>query len=124
MSVAFAADDPKPSVDVKPAQPTNAARPSVQYKTDPDSLPQEGVPKGKLEGPFIFKSQIFSNTVRKYWVFVPAQLQGRGSPHYYSDLHATILHQLGLNHKKMEVVTLGRTMRLVEEGRPIKEIIG
>ena len=38
------------------------------------------------------------------------------SPHYYSDLHATILHQLGLNHKKMEVQTLGRTMRLVEEG--------
>ena len=45
------------------------------------------------------------------------------SPHYYSDLHATILHQLGLNHKKMEVVALGRTMRLVEEGGPIKEII-
>jgi hypothetical protein len=45
-------------------------------------------------------------------------------PHYYSDLHATILHQLGLNHKKMEVQTLGRTMRLVEEGGPIKEIIG
>ena len=45
------------------------------------------------------------------------------SPHYYSDLHATILHQLGLNHKKMEVQALGRTMRLVEEGGPIKEII-
>jgi hypothetical protein len=43
------------------------------------------------------------------------------SPHYYSDLHATILHQLGLNHKKMEVQSLGRTMRLVEEGDPIKE---
>ncbi|HET6408588.1 MAG TPA: DUF1501 domain-containing protein, partial [Chthoniobacteraceae bacterium] len=45
------------------------------------------------------------------------------SPHYYSDLHATILHQLGLNPKKMEVETLGRTMRLVEEGGPIHEII-
>ena len=45
------------------------------------------------------------------------------SPHYYSDLHATILHQLGLNPKKMEVQNLGRTMRLVEEGSPIKEII-
>ncbi len=42
------------------------------------------------------------------------------SPHYYSDLHATILHQLGLNHKKMEVQALGRTMRLVEEGGPIQ----
>ena len=49
--------------------------------------------------------------------------QAVDSPHYYSDLHATILHQLGLNHKQMEVQALGRTMRLVEEGGPIKEII-
>ncbi|MES2572566.1 MAG: DUF1501 domain-containing protein [Verrucomicrobiota bacterium] len=45
------------------------------------------------------------------------------SPHYYSDLHATILHQLGLSHKKMEVEILGRTMRLIEQGAPIREII-
>jgi uncharacterized protein DUF1501 len=44
--------------------------------------------------------------------------------HYYSDLHATILHQLGLDHKKMELRVLGRTMKLVEEGEgPIKEIL-
>jgi hypothetical protein len=44
--------------------------------------------------------------------------------HYYSDLHATILHQLGLDHKKMELRVIGRTMKLVEEGDgPIKEIL-
>jgi hypothetical protein len=47
-------------------------------------------------------------------------------PHYYSDLHATILHQLGLNYEKMEIPVLGRTMRLVEledsEG-PIEAIL-
>src|SRR5437660_10055832 len=44
--------------------------------------------------------------------------------HYYSDLHATILRQLGLDYKKMEVNVLGRTMKLVEEGDgAIKEII-
>ncbi len=44
--------------------------------------------------------------------------------HYYSDLHATILHQLGLDHKKMEIPVLGRTMRLVEESEgPIKAIL-
>lgn len=37
-------------------------------------------------------------------------------PHYYSDLHATILRQLGLDHKHMEVTVLGRPVRLVEEG--------
>lgn len=46
-------------------------------------------------------------------------------PHYYSDLHATILRQLGLDHKKMELQVVGRTMKLVEEGHgPISEILG
>ncbi|MEY2429632.1 MAG: hypothetical protein QOJ40_2517 [Verrucomicrobiota bacterium] len=46
------------------------------------------------------------------------------NPHYYSDLHATILRQLGLDYKKMEIPVIGRTMRLVEEGDgPIEEIL-
>jgi hypothetical protein len=46
------------------------------------------------------------------------------NPHYYSDLHATILRQLGLDHRKMEVQVLGRPMRLVEEGfGPIREVL-
>jgi enterochelin esterase-like enzyme len=45
------------------------------YKLGPDSLPQEGVPKGKLEGPTVFKSKILEGTVRQYWVYVPAQYQ-------------------------------------------------
>jgi Protein of unknown function (DUF1501) len=45
-------------------------------------------------------------------------------PHYYSDLHATILKQMGLDYKKMEMNVFGRTMRLVEEGQgPINEIL-
>jgi uncharacterized protein (DUF1501 family) len=45
-------------------------------------------------------------------------------PHYYSDLNATILHQLGIDHTKMEVPALGPVSRLVEDGHgPIKEII-
>ena len=53
---------------VNPPQPKPG-----EYPLGPDSLPQEGVPKGKLEGPFLFKSQIITNTVRKYWLYVPAQ---------------------------------------------------
>ena len=46
-------------------------------------------------------------------------------PHYYSDLHATILRQMGLNHHKLEVTVQGRPMRLVEEGYgPITEVLG
>jgi uncharacterized protein (DUF1501 family) len=44
--------------------------------------------------------------------------------HYYSDLHATILNQVGLDYKKMEHEAMGRTFKLVEEGGgPIKAII-
>jgi len=44
-----------------------------EYPLGPDSQPQPGVPKGRLEGPTIFKSKIIANTTRQYWVYVPAQ---------------------------------------------------
>jgi hypothetical protein len=45
-------------------------------------------------------------------------------PHYYSDLHATILRQMGLDHEKLEVNVAGRPMRLVEEGNgPITAVL-
>jgi len=56
--------------------PVPADRKPGSYTLGPDSLPQEGVPKGKLEGPFEFKSAIIANTVRQYWVYVPAQYTG------------------------------------------------
>src|SRR6266851_4032281 len=43
------------------------------YKLGPDSLPQDNVPKGKLEGPTLFKSKVIEGTVRQYWVYVPEQ---------------------------------------------------
>jgi hypothetical protein len=46
------------------------------------------------------------------------------NPHYYSDLHATILDRVGLDYEKMTIPVLGRTMRLVEEGDgPIRAIL-
>jgi hypothetical protein len=45
-------------------------------------------------------------------------------PRYCSDLHATILRQLGLDHTKMQHKTIGRTFHLVEEGDgPILDIL-
>ena len=52
------------------AQPT---RHPGEYTLTPDSLPQPGVPRGQLEGPFEFHSHIFTGTVRRYWLFIPAQ---------------------------------------------------
>ena len=49
---------------------------SDDYTLGPDSQPQPGVPKGQVIGPTLFKSTIFGNTVRQYWVYVPAQYDG------------------------------------------------
>jgi enterochelin esterase-like enzyme len=49
------------------------ARAADDYKLGPDSMRQPGVPRGRIEGPLVWKSQIFRDTVRQYWVYVPAQ---------------------------------------------------
>ncbi len=43
------------------------------YKLGPDSLPQDGVPKGKILGPYTLPSQAYPGTQHTYWVYVPAQ---------------------------------------------------
>ncbi|MCI0747337.1 MAG: SMP-30/gluconolactonase/LRE family protein [Verrucomicrobia subdivision 3 bacterium] len=42
------------------------------YKLGPDSMPQEGVPRGQVTK-HSWTSKIFPGTVRDYWVYVPAQ---------------------------------------------------
>ena len=41
--------------------------------------------------------------------------------HYVTDIHATILHQLGLDSRKLEVP--GRKRLDIDHGKPIREII-
>jgi len=43
------------------------------YHLGPDSLPQDGVPKGKLIGPTTLPSHVFPGTQHTYWVYVPEQ---------------------------------------------------
>jgi enterochelin esterase-like enzyme len=43
------------------------------YQLGPDSLPQDGVPKGRLLGPTVQASEVFPGTQHTYWVYVPAQ---------------------------------------------------
>lgn len=43
------------------------------YLLGPDSLPHEGTPHGKVIGPLTLASQVFTNTTRHYWIYVPAQ---------------------------------------------------
>src|SRR6187401_903398 len=47
--------------------------PNSQYRLGPDSLPQEGVPKGEIKGPFTLPCKVYPGTQHTYWVYVPAQ---------------------------------------------------
>jgi enterochelin esterase family protein len=59
-----------PPVSSQEPQPPN---PDAQYRLGPDSLAQEGVPKGEVRGPFTLPSQAYPGTQHTYWVYVPAQ---------------------------------------------------
>jgi enterochelin esterase-like enzyme len=47
--------------------------PDLYYRLGPDSLEQDGVPKGQIRGPFILPSEVYPGTTHTYWVYVPAQ---------------------------------------------------
>src|SRR5882724_11786756 len=58
------------------AQDAAPARKLGDYPLTADSLPQAGVSKGKLLGPLEWNSKIIGGTVRRYWIYVPAQYTG------------------------------------------------
>lgn len=47
--------------------------PDMYYHLGPDSMPQDGVPKGKIAGPYTLPSEAYPGTQHTYWVYVPAQ---------------------------------------------------
>jgi enterochelin esterase-like enzyme len=47
------------------------------YQLGPDSAPHDGVPKGKVIGPLTLASEVFTNTTRHYWIYVPAQYDAK-----------------------------------------------
>ena len=53
--------------------PLHGLDPDAFYALGPDSLPQDGVPKGDIRGPFSLPSTAYPGTQHTYWVYVPAQ---------------------------------------------------
>jgi len=47
------------------------------YKLGPDSMPQAGVPEGKVTPMPKWESAIFPGTVRDWWIYVPAQYDAK-----------------------------------------------
>src|SRR5438309_11675492 len=86
------------------------------YKLGPDSMPQDGVPKGKVEK-FTWTSKVFPGTVRDYWVYTPAQYDPNtptcfmvfqdGGSHYLSEegqFRTTIVFDNLIHQKKIPVM--------------------
>ena len=67
-----------------------AASTDDAYILGPDSQPHEAVPQGKVVGPLTLASQVFPNTTRHYWVYVPAQYDAKkpASLMVFQDGHA------------------------------------
>lgn len=63
---------PAPAKKKGPPMPPGP-NPNSQYRLGPDSMPQEGVPKGEIRGPFTLQCNVYPGTQHTYWVYVPAQ---------------------------------------------------
>src|SRR6266567_682384 len=63
-----------PQARTAPQQPMPPGpNPNSQYRLGPDSLPQEGVPRGEIRGPYTLPSNAYPGTQHTYWSYVPAQ---------------------------------------------------
>src|SRR5205085_12235335 len=61
----------------QPAAEAKKPSPDDQYVPGPDSKVQEGVPKGKVTKYEWNESKMYPGTHRNYWVYVPAQYDGK-----------------------------------------------
>jgi len=55
------------------AQTPQTPDPNIHYHLGPDSLAEDGVPKGEIRGPYTLPSKAYPGTQHTYWVYVPAQ---------------------------------------------------
>ena len=51
-----------------------------EYPLTADSLVQANIKHGRLEGPFEFHSRLIPDTVRRYWIYVPANYDASRPP--------------------------------------------
>src|SRR5687768_18449767 len=103
------------------------------YQLGPDSMPQDGVPKGSITKHTYANSKVFPGTTRDYWIYVPAQYKADGEPAalmIYQDggsfvgekgsFRATTVMDNLIHKKEMPVTKIGRAS--CRERVKIKEV--
>jgi hypothetical protein len=81
--------------------------------------------KGREHSPFGFSCWLAGGSIRGGIVHGATDEIGYHAvehPHYITDLHATVMHQLGLDSRRLEIP--GRKRLEIDHGRPIQNIIG
>ncbi|HTU89167.1 MAG TPA: alpha/beta hydrolase-fold protein [Gemmataceae bacterium] len=77
MTLAQAPGQPSPVQQVQKGLGQQSTPPRAntdsQYRLGPDSLSQEGAPRGEIRGPFTLPCAIYPGTQHTYWVYMPAQ---------------------------------------------------
>ena len=90
------------------------------YHLGPDSEPHAGVPQGKVIGPTVLASNVYPNTTRDYWVYVPAQYDPAKPAclmiffdgHAYVGLTGRLPHSLRLRQPDLPARDAGHDRRL------------
>jgi hypothetical protein len=99
----------------------------VVFTTEFGRTPHTDGPQGRSHHPHVFSSWLAGGGVKGGTVFGESDDYGydvaRDLVHAH-DLHATILHLLGLNHEKLVFRHAGRDFRLTDvHGRVVREIL-
>lgn len=72
LSTALSAQTPPPA-ERQRVPMAEAPNTDIHYQFSPDAIPQDGIPKGEIRGPFVLPSEAYPGTQHSYWVYVPTQ---------------------------------------------------
>ena len=101
----------------------------VLWTTEFGRLPSTQGSKGRDHNPFVFTNWVAGGGVRGGTTYGPSDRWGykpldRDRPTYVYDIHATMLHLMGIDHRKLSVRHNGIDRRLTDvHGHVIREII-
>ncbi len=102
----------------------------ILWTTEFGRMPSSQAGKGRDHNPFVFTNWLCGGGIKggitygqsDEWGYKPLE---RNAPTQVYDIHATILHQLGLDHTKLTIRNNGIDRRLTDvHGKVIKELIG
>jgi hypothetical protein len=101
----------------------------ILWTTEFGRMPSTQGSKGRDHNPFVFTNWLAGGGIQGGTTYGPSDLWGykpldRNNPTYVYDIHATILHLLGIDHERLTVLNNGINRRLTDvHGHVIQELM-